>query len=88
MMVLRRLFIDRFLYVPLRVQLHALRLGCSVSLSMANLRDPVYSPECVEGKFSEVSILHHKLNAASKPHGSILNAFTVGGRLLHVLQWE
>jgi hypothetical protein len=54
MMVLRRLFIDRFLYVPLRVQLHALRLRCSVPLSMANLREPLYSPNVGEDEFSEV----------------------------------
>jgi hypothetical protein len=53
MMVLRRLFIDRFLYVPLRVQLHALRLRCSVPLSMANLREPLYSPNVGEDEFSE-----------------------------------
>jgi hypothetical protein len=56
MMVLRRLFIHRFLSVPLQVQLHALRFRCSVSLSMINLRDPVYSPEGVEGKFSELRL--------------------------------
>jgi hypothetical protein len=57
MMVLRRLFIDRFLYVPLRVQLHALRLRCSVPLSMANLREPLYSPNVGEDEFSEVPLL-------------------------------
>jgi hypothetical protein len=56
MMVLRRLFIHRFSYVPLRVQLHALRFRCSVLLSMANLRKPVYPPNVGEGAFSEVGL--------------------------------
>ena len=54
LMVLRRLFIHRFLYVPLQAQLHALRWRCSVPLSMANLREPVYSPNLGEEEFSEV----------------------------------
>jgi hypothetical protein len=72
MMVLRRLFIHRFLYVPLRVQLHALRFHCSVPLSMANLREPVYSPNVGEGSFSEVRGLGRLRLRIQETHGSHL----------------
>jgi hypothetical protein len=70
MMVLRRLFIHCFLYVPLPVQLRALRLGCSVPQSMANLREAVYSLNVREGAFYEVELpLYGFLRSSARKRG-------------------
>ena len=44
-----------------------------------------YTPECVQGKFSEFCIQLRAYNAASEPKGLILNAATLDDRLLHVV---
>jgi hypothetical protein len=45
----------------------------------------LYSPECVEGFFSEICIQRRVYNAVSEPEGSIPNTATVDDPLLHVV---
>jgi len=47
-----------------------------------------YSPEYVEGKFSEICIQRRAYNAASEPKGSILNAAALDDRLLHLVELD
>jgi hypothetical protein len=58
--------------------------GCSLVPPGLSPSSCPYSPKCVEGLFSEICIQRCAYNAASEPKGSILNASTLGDRLLHV----